>query len=132
VVWKLDRLARSLSQLIDTIDELHKRECGFRSLTEAVDTTTAGGMLIFHIFGALAQFERSIIRERTIAGLDAARLRGRKGGRPRALTAERMSAVTAMLKDGKLTVKEIAKQIGISEATIYKNIPSPRASLGQA
>src|SRR5436853_1979141 len=78
VVWKLDRLARSLIQLIETIDELHKRECGFRSLTEAIDTTTAGGRLIFHIFGALAEFERSIIRERTKAGLDAARARGRR------------------------------------------------------
>ena len=79
VVWKLDRLARSLAQLIDTIDELHKRECGFRSLTEAIDTTTAGGRLIFHIFGALAEFERSIIRERTIAGLQAARPSPREG-----------------------------------------------------
>src|SRR5689334_2244377 len=83
VVWKLDRLARSLQQLIETIEELHKRGCGFRSLTEAIDTTTAGGRLIFHIFGALAEFERGIIRERTLAGLEAARARGRKGGRPK-------------------------------------------------
>ncbi len=79
VVWKLDRLARSVQQLIEIIEQLHKRGCGFRSLTEAIDTTTAGGRLIFHIFGALAEFERSIIRERTIAGLEAARARGRKG-----------------------------------------------------
>lgn len=73
VVWKLDRLARSLSQLIETVEELHGRGCGFRSITEAVDTTTAGGKLIFHVFGALAEFERSIIRERTVAGLKAAK-----------------------------------------------------------
>src|SRR3954470_13691072 len=79
VVWKLDRLARSLIQLIETIDELNGRECGFRSLTESIDTTTAGGRLIFHIFGALAEFERGIIRERTIAGLVAARTQGRRG-----------------------------------------------------
>jgi DNA invertase Pin-like site-specific DNA recombinase len=91
VVWKLDRLVRSLAQLIETVDELHKRECGFRSLTEAIDTTTAGGRLIFHIFGALAEFERSIIRERTMAGLEAARARGRKGGRPKALGEERLA-----------------------------------------
>jgi DNA invertase Pin-like site-specific DNA recombinase len=83
VVWKLDRLARSLQQLIEVIEQLHKRGCGFKSLTEAIDTTTAGGRLIFHIFGALAEFERSIIRERTMAGLEAARTRGRRGGRPR-------------------------------------------------
>ena len=82
VVWKLDRLARSLQQLIEVIAQLHTRGCGFKSLTEAIDTTTAGGRLIFHIFGALAEFERSIIRERTLAGLDAARTRGRKGGAP--------------------------------------------------
>jgi DNA invertase Pin-like site-specific DNA recombinase len=129
VVWKLDRLARSLSHLIETIDDLHKLGCGFRSLTESIDTGTAGGRLIFHIFGALAEFERSIIRERTIAGLQAARTRGRRGGRPKVLTDDRMIAVKAMLKDGKLTVREIACQIGISEATIYKNIPNPRASV---
>ena len=124
----MDRLARSLAQLIDTIDELHKRECGFRSLTEAIDTTTAGGRLIFHIFGALAEFERSIIRERTMAGLQAARARGRIGGRPRAFGPERLSAATALLRDGGLTIREIAKQLGISEATIYKYIPHPRSS----
>lgn len=97
VVWKLDRLARSLSQLIDTIDELHQLGCGFRSITESIDTTTAGGRLIFHIFGALAEFERSIIRERTVAGLQAARARGRKGGRPKALGEDRMAAVAALV-----------------------------------
>ena len=85
VVWKLDRLARSLKQLIETVELLEEREIGFRSLTESIDTTTSGGRLIFHIFGALAEFERSIIRERTKAGLEAARARGKIGGRPPAL-----------------------------------------------
>ncbi len=126
VVWKLDRLARSLPQLIQTIDDLHKRGCGFRSLTEAIDTKTAGGRLIFHIFGALAEFERGVIRERTIAGLDAARTRGRKGGRPKALNQESLIVVEALLKDGLLTIKDIAKQVGVSEATLYKYFPKPR------
>ena len=85
VVWKLDRLARSLRQLLDTVEVLHARQIGLRSLTEAIDTSTPGGTLVFHLFGALAEFERSIIRERTRAGLAAARARGRTGGRPPAL-----------------------------------------------
>ncbi|RVT87402.1 recombinase family protein [Rhodobacteraceae bacterium CCMM004] len=88
VVWKLDRLARSMKQLVETVEGLEARGAGFRSLTEAIDTTTPGGRPVFHIFGALAEFERSIIRERTCAGLDAARARGRTGGRPRKLTAK--------------------------------------------
>jgi len=84
VVWKLDRLGRSLKHLIETITELNNRKIGFKSLTENIDTTTSGGKLIFHIFGALAEFERDIIRERTNAGLQAARARGRLGGRPKA------------------------------------------------
>lgn len=129
VVWKLDRLARSLAQLLDTIDDLEQRRIGFKSLTEAIDTTTAGGRLILHIFGSLAEFERSMIRERTMAGLQAARARGRRGGRPRALGEERLAAAAAMIKDGKLTIKQVAQQLGVSEATLYKHIPSPRANL---
>ena len=86
MVWKLDRLARSTKQLIETLEALEQREVGFRSLTEAIDTTSAGGRLVFHIFASLAEFERSIVRERTRAGLDAARARERKGGRPPALS----------------------------------------------
>ena len=86
VVWKLDRLARSIKQLIETVENLGALGIGFRSLTEAIDTTTAGGKLVFHIFAALAEFERGVIRERTLAGLQAARARGRKGGRPPALS----------------------------------------------
>jgi DNA invertase Pin-like site-specific DNA recombinase len=126
VVWKLDRLARSLSHLIGSIQTLEQRQCGFRSLTEAVDTATAGGRLIFHIFGALAEFERALIRERTIAGLKGARERGRIGGRPSVMTPERLTAAKALLEDGQLTIKQVAKQLGVSEATIYKHIPQPR------
>src|SRR5919199_2185370 len=86
VVWRLDRLGRSLRHLIDTVTELQDRGIGFKSLTESIDTTTSGGKLVFHIFGALAEFEREIIRERTNAGLQAARARGRTGGRRKALT----------------------------------------------
>ncbi len=92
VVWRLDRLGRGLKHLIDVIEQLHAREVGFRSVTEQIDTTTSGGMLQFHIFGALAEFERQIIRERTRAGLAAARARGRLGGRPPVLTAEKLDA----------------------------------------
>jgi DNA invertase Pin-like site-specific DNA recombinase len=106
VVWKLDRLARSLTQLIETVEWLAEREIGFRSRTEAIDTTTAGGRLVFHIFASLAEFERAIIPGRTRAGLDAARARGRKGGRPPALTARELSAAKAMLADP--TLFEIA------------------------
>src|SRR3954466_14290904 len=131
VVWKLDRLARSVQQLIEIIEQLHQRGCGFKSLTEAIDTTTAGGRLIFHIFGALAEFERGVIRERTLAGLEAARSRGRKGGRPRLMNDESLIVAQALLRDGLLTVKDIAKQIGVSEATLYKHMPSPRSTNGR-
>jgi DNA invertase Pin-like site-specific DNA recombinase len=89
VVWRLDRLGRSLKDLIERITDLHSRNIGFKSLTENIDTTTSGGKLIFHIFGALAEFERDIIKERTIAGLTAARARGRQGGRPRSSLTDR-------------------------------------------
>jgi DNA invertase Pin-like site-specific DNA recombinase len=127
VVWKLDRLARSLSQLIETVDRLQAKGCGFKSVTEAIDTTTPSGRLIFHIFGALAEFERSLIRERTLAGLKAARARGRKGGRPKALDEQRLAIAEALLKDGLLTVQEVASQVQCSPATLYKYIPAPRS-----
>jgi DNA invertase Pin-like site-specific DNA recombinase len=130
VVWKLDRLARSLKQLIETVDDLQRREIGFRSLTEAIDTTTPGGRLIFHIFAALAEFERSIIRERTIAGLAAARARGRKGGRPLSLSATDLQIARALLKDESLSVSEIAAELGVTASTLYRYIPRARSSLG--
>ncbi|EFI50027.1 recombinase family protein [Afipia sp. 1NLS2] len=127
-VWKLDRLARSIRQLIITIDRLERLGCGFRSLTEAIDTTTPTGKLVFHIFGALTEFERSIIRERTIAGLAAAKARGRRGGRPRVMSENMIIAAGAMIRDGSMTIKEIADQLGVSDGTLYKYIPHPRES----
>ncbi|PYD61376.1 recombinase family protein [Gluconacetobacter entanii] len=130
VVWKLDRLARSLPQLIETVATLEDQGIGFRSLTEAIDTTTAGGKLIFHIFGALAEFERSAIRERTRAGLKAARDRGRKGGRPSALSAADVSAAKALLRDPAITVDEVATRLKVSPATLYRHLPGGRGGIG--
>jgi DNA invertase Pin-like site-specific DNA recombinase len=126
VVWKLDRLARSVKQLIETVESLESREIGFRSLTEAIDTTTPGGKLVFHIFSALAEFERSIIAERTRAGLDAARARGRRGGRPPKLNEKALKAARAMLTDKTITVEEIARQLRVSPATLYRHLPAAR------
>ena len=103
IVWKLDRLARSLKDLVEIITELNDRKIGFKSLTEAIDTTSATGRLVFHIFGALAEFEHSLIRERTIAGLDAARARGRKGGRKPSMSDKDIKKAQAMLNDPQIT-----------------------------
>jgi DNA invertase Pin-like site-specific DNA recombinase len=129
VVWRLDRLARSIKQLIETVEGLEARKGGFRSLTEAIDTTTTGGRLIFHIFAALAEFERSVIRERTRAGLEAARARGRKGGRPRSLDAADLAAARAMLRDPSITVEEVAKRLKVGPATLYRHLPGGRSAL---
>jgi DNA invertase Pin-like site-specific DNA recombinase len=120
VVWKLDRLGRSLKHLIETITALNNRGIGFKSITEAIDTTTSGGKLIFHIFGALAEFERDIIRERTQAGLTAARARGRKGGRPKALTPGTAKQVKTLYNDKTNTINEICRTLKISRATLYR------------
>jgi DNA invertase Pin-like site-specific DNA recombinase len=128
VVWKLDRLARSFKQLIETVEMLSGRQIGFRSLTENIDTTSSGGRLIFHIFGALAEFERSIIRERTTAGLAAARARGRVGGRPPALSQSDLRVAQTLLRDGALTVAEIAERLHVAPSTLYKHLPRPRSS----
>jgi DNA invertase Pin-like site-specific DNA recombinase len=127
VVWKLDRLARSLKQLIETVEMLEQRGVGFRSLTESIDTTTSGGRLIFHIFAALAEFERNIIRDRTTAGLDAARARGRVGGRPKALSEADLAAARALLADPAITTRQVAERLGVSLSTLYKHIPAARA-----
>jgi DNA invertase Pin-like site-specific DNA recombinase len=129
VVWKLDRLARSLKQLIETVEKLRGRGIGFRSLTESLDTTTAQGLLVFHMFGALAEFERSLIRERTRAGLAAAKKAGRTGGRPPKLTDSDIQAAKAMLADPDIGVAEVAQRLGVSSATLYRYIPSARASV---
>jgi len=125
VVWKLDRLGRSLQHLIETITDLNNRNIGFKSITENIDTTTPGGKLIFHIFGALAEFERDIITERTKAGLLAARARGRLGGRPKAkaLDTPKKVAIAQSLYDNKNnTIDEICKTLNISRATLYRYI----------
>jgi DNA invertase Pin-like site-specific DNA recombinase len=129
VVWKLDRLARSMKQLIETVEGLDGRGIGFRSLTEAIDTTTPGGRLVFHIFGALAEFERSIIRERTNAGLKAARDRGRLGGRPPALSADDLVAARAMLRDPAITVEAVAERLKVAPSTLYRHLPGGRGAL---
>ena len=129
VVWKLDRLARSIKQLIETVEALEARGIGLRSLTEAIDTTTSGGKLIFHIFAALAEFERSIIRERTMAGLASARERGRMGGRPPALSDADIAAAKAMLADPAITAKDVAKRMNISVSTLYRYLPAARATI---
>lgn len=129
VVWKLDRLARSLRQLIDTVEDLNTKKIGLRSLTESIDTTTSGGKLIFHIFGALAEFERAVIRERTNAGLAAARARGRLGGRPPSLKASDIVAAKALLRDPNITVEEAAKQLRVAPSTLYRHIPGGRSTV---
>lgn len=129
VVWKLDRLARSIKQLIETVEMLEGRGIGFRSLTEAIDTTTSGGKLVFHIFAALAEFERSIIRERTVAGLASAKARGRLGGRPPALTSEDLAHARAMLADPNITVEKVAERLGVVPSTLYRHLPGGRSSL---
>jgi DNA invertase Pin-like site-specific DNA recombinase len=122
VVWRLDRLGRSLKHLIETITELNNRNIGFKSLTENIDTTTSGGKLVFHIFGALAEFERDIIRERTQAGLTAARARGRKGGRPKALTPKKARMVQDLYRNKENSIDEICKTLNISRTTLYRYI----------
>jgi DNA invertase Pin-like site-specific DNA recombinase len=122
VVWRLDRLGRSLRHLIDTITALDERGVGFKSLTENIDTTTSGGKLVFHIFGALAEFEREIIRERTQAGLQSARSRGKIGGRPKALTPKEVQILRNMAADKSLTVSDICKTLGIGRTTFYRYV----------
>jgi DNA invertase Pin-like site-specific DNA recombinase len=125
VVWRLDRLGRSLKDLIETVNILHTRQVGFRSLKENIDTTTSGGKLIFHLFGALAEFELDIIRERTQAGLSAARARGRLGGRPRVLDEKKFAMAKALLKDQNNSIADICETLKVSRATLYRYLKSP-------
>lgn len=122
VVWRLDRLGRSLPHLIETVNGLAAGAVGFRSLTEQIDTTTPGGKLTFHIFGALAEFERELISERTHAGLAAARARGRHGGRPSVMTPEKVKVARSMYDAGDHTIAAIAGVLGVSRATIYRHL----------
>jgi DNA invertase Pin-like site-specific DNA recombinase len=121
VVWRLDRLGRSLSHLIETVTQLAGEGIGFKSLTEQLDTTTPGGKLVFHLFGALAEFERDLIRERTQAGLRAARARGRTGGRPKKLADPKILALAQKLyADSETDIATICQTLGISRATLYR------------
>jgi len=118
-VWRLDRLGRNLQDLIRIVKDLEVRGIKFRSLKESIDTSGPAGKLVFHLFAALAEFERELIRERTQAGLDAARARGRKGGRPSKLDAKRQRAALAMMRDRQMTVTEVAQHWGVSRSTLY-------------
>ncbi len=137
VVWRLDRLGRSLRHLIEVVTGLDERGVGFRSLRESIDTTTAGGRLVFHLFGALAQFEREIIRDRTVAGLTAARARGRVGGRPSKRSAEQVRQARRMYDARELTVEQIGQVLGVRRTSIYRALgkittPMPSTSAAPA
>jgi DNA invertase Pin-like site-specific DNA recombinase len=120
VVWKLDRLGRSLKDLVQTVKDFEDMGVGLRSLTESIDTTSNTGKLIFHIFASLAEFERELIRERTFAGLSSARARGRIGGRPKKITPEKIIQMKEMHKDTKIEISEMCKTFGIARNTLYK------------
>jgi len=121
IVWRLDRLGRSLKHLIETVTALKQQGIAFKSITENIDTSTATGQLVFHIFGALAEFERNLIIERTMAGLDAARARGRKGGRPRLNNATgKVATAKKLYRDRTISIPEICKTLHISKATLYR------------
>lgn len=122
VVWRLDRLGRSIRHLIDLVADLDGRGVGFRSLRESIDTTTPGGRLVFHVFAALAEFERDLVRERTMAGLQAARARGRNGGRPVKMTPAKINRARQMYAAENMRVDEIAMALGVSRASIYRYV----------
>ncbi len=128
VVWRLDRLSRSLKDLIEMITLLESRNIGLKSLQEAIDTSSSSGKLIFHIFGALAEFERNLIRERTQAGLKAARARGRTGGRPKSLNHDKRLLAVQLYDERKHSVDQICEMMGVSKPTLYKYIESVRSS----
>lgn len=120
VVWRLDRLSRSLKDLIEIVALLDSRKIGLRSLHESIDTSSSSGKLIFHIFGALAEFERNLIRERTYAGLQAARSRGKNGGRPKKLNATKAKLANDLYNEKTRSIQQICELIGISKPTLYK------------
>jgi DNA invertase Pin-like site-specific DNA recombinase len=132
VVVRLDRLARSMRQLLTTVDTLQARGIGLRSLHENIDTTSATGRLILHIFAALGQFEVELLRERTRTALAASRARGRVGGRPPALDAIKVTAAKAMLASGTMTATEVARQIGCSASTLYRHVPGGRTAMTES
>ena len=120
VVWRLDRLSRSLKDLIEMVALLDSKNIGLRSLHESIDTSSSSGKLIFHIFGALAEFERNLIRERTYAGLETARARGRMGGRPKKLNAEKAKLAQDLYNQRTRTINQICELVGVSKPTLYK------------
>src|SRR5919202_5242696 len=124
VVWRLDRLGRSLKHLIGLVEDLNAKGIGFASLTESIDTTTSNGKLIFHIFCSLAEFERNVIRERTMAGLASARARGRKGGRTQTITEKKIAQATTLAETSNDSISDICKSLGISRSTYYKRTKS--------
>ncbi len=126
IVWRLDRLGRSLKDLVQRVEELQQRQVGFRSLYESIDTTSSVGKFQFHVFSALAEFERDLIRDRTMAGLRAARARGRLGGRPRRLTPEQVKMASHLMQDPDVSVKEICQTLTISRSTLYRNVGTHR------
>jgi DNA invertase Pin-like site-specific DNA recombinase len=126
VVWKLARLGRSLRHLLEVVGDLERRGIGFKSLRESVDTTTPGGRLVFHLFGAPAEFERDLVRERTAAGLAAARARGRKGGRPPVLTPQKLAVARQLYDSRQHTVAAIAATLGVSRASLYRHLRPAR------
>jgi DNA invertase Pin-like site-specific DNA recombinase len=131
VVWKLDRLGRTMKHLIDTLTHLKDKGIGFKSLTENIDTTTPGGKLIFHVFGSLAEFERDLIRERTQAGLLAARARGRNGGRPKSPLSDekKLAMAQKMYTDKTIPVKDILTNLGIKKTTFYKYLKASETNV---
>lgn len=131
VVWKLDRLGRSMQHLIETIKSLDERSIGFKCLKESIDTSTSSGKLIFHLFGALAEFERDLIRERTEAGLNAARTRGRLGGRPPLLESKKINRIFQLYNEGQSTVSEICKIFNISRQSFYNYLTKQKSTQKQ-
>ena len=128
VVWRLDRLGRSVKNLIEIMGTLESRKIGLLSLQEAMDTTTSGGKLIFHVFAAVAEFERNLLRERTQAGLASARARGRTGGRPLALSEDRRKLAVKLYLEQDITISEICDTFGISKPTLYKYVDADRGT----
>lgn len=133
LVWRLDRLGHSMVRLVKLLEDLGKKEIGFRSLCDGViDTTTASGELIFNIFSSLAQFERRVIQERTRAGLDSARARGRKGGRPKKLNQDKRQLAVDLYQGKKHSIKQIYEMVGISKPTLYKYVDVNRRTYWEA
>ncbi len=120
VVWRLDRLGRSIKELIELVNGLKERGVGFRSLRESLDTTTPGGKLVFHVFASMAEFERAVIRERTMAGLEAARARGRKGGRKPVMDERKVALASRLMRDRAVPISEVCGAVGVSRSTLYR------------